>query len=305
MFSEDLKAHLKNVHAYAVTPFKKDDLTQVDLGGLARNLTFLVESGVRVVNVGGGTGEVEALTGAELEALARTALDVADGRALILPTLPGNLKSALELVLRYEKMGARVALAMAPFIRNLVPQNLDGVVNYYQALSEAAGIPFIPYNTQGWPPELFVRLAEVDRIIGVKDPCFFPHNLFKAIKRLGDRFVWIGNKRHDPGVLHFRYQAGIEGFTAGIVNFAPEYELDLHRAALRRDWPRMVEIQEKLAPLERLRTAHGDAAMPKAGLDLVGLTGGAVRPPRVDVNIEGHTAIRDAMQTLGVEIRGA
>ena len=70
----------------------------------------------------------------------------------------------------------------------------------------------MPYNTQAWPPDFFVRLSEIDLIVGIKDPCHVPHNLFRAIQLLGERFVWIGNKRHNPGVLHFRYQAGIEGF---------------------------------------------------------------------------------------------
>ncbi len=302
MFPEDLRQKLRNVHAFAVTPFKRDDLSQLDLDGLARNLAFLIENGVQVINIGGGTGEIEALTDVELLTLAQTALDLAGDRALILPTLPGNLNAALELAPRYEKMDARVMLAMAPFIRNMVPKDLEGVFAYYQTLADASDVPFLPYNTQAWPPEFFARLAEIDRIIGIKDPCHTPHNLFKAIKLLGNRFVWIGNKRHDPGVLHFRYQAGIEGFTTGFTNFAPKYELDLHRSALRQDWPRMVEIQTRLAPLERLRLAYGDATVPKTALDLVGLAGGPVRPPRVDASPNARAEIRTALEALGIEM---
>jgi 4-hydroxy-tetrahydrodipicolinate synthase len=300
----DLRSRLKNVHAFGVTPFRSDDLARLDLDGLSRNLAFMVENGVRVINVGGGTGEIESLTRDELEALAQTALGVAGDRALILPTLPGNLKMALELAPRYEKMGARVVLGMAPFIRNRVPDDLDGVFNYYDVLADASGLPMLVYNTQGWPAEFFVRLAEIDRIVGIKDPCQVPHNLFRAIKLLGDRFVWIGNKRHDPGVLQFRYQAGIEGFTTGFTNFAPEYELELHRAALEEDWPRMVKIQGRLASLEGLRAVHDDAAMLKTSLDLVGLAGGRVRPPRLDVSREGRASIVEALEELGVELKG-
>lgn len=84
-----------------------------------------------------------------------------------------------------------------------------------------------------------MRLADVEQTIVIKDPCFEPHNLFRAIKRLDDRFVWIGNKSHDPGVLHFRFQSGIEAFTASFVNFAPQLELALLRRRIRgigREW---------------------------------------------------------------------
>ena len=159
----------------------------------------------------------------------------------------------------------------------------------------------MPYNTQGWPPEFFARLADIDRIIGVKDPCLgTPHNLFSAIQQLGDRFVWIGNKRHNPGVLHLRFQMGIEGFTAGIVNFAPQFEAELFRLAKDGAWDAMVDLQKRLAPIENLRTQFGDVSLLKAGLDLVGLAGGPARPPRVDVPENARQALSNELTGLGV-----
>jgi dihydrodipicolinate synthase/N-acetylneuraminate lyase len=298
MFSDELKNKLKNVHAYATTPFRADNILQLDLDGLTRNLEFLIDNGVQVINVGGGTGEIETLSAAELMQITEQALKVAANRALITPSLPGNLAMAAELAPQYERLGTQVALAMAPFIRNQVPDDLAGVPQYYRILAEQSGLALLPYNTQGWSAELFAQLADIDKIIGVKDPCQEPHNLFRAIKLLGDKLVWVGNKRHDPGVLHFRYQMGIEGFTAGFINFLPRYELELHQAALRQDWDRMIVLQDQLAPLENLRAHYGDAVI-KAGMDLVGLAGGAVRPPRTNLSREGQDALRDALAALG------
>ena len=302
MGSMVLRDQLKNVHAYATTPFRGDDLFALDLEGLIRNLEFMIAGGIKVINVGGGTGEAEALAAEEFEALASVALKVAAGRALIIPTLPGNLAVARALIPRYVKLGVSVALGMPPLIRNQTPEELEGVFDYYALLAKAGGLALMPYNTQGWKAEFFVRLSQIEAIVGIKDPCFEPHNLFRAIHLLGDRFVWIGNKRHDPGVLQFRYQAGIEGFTAGFVNFAPEYELELHRAALRQDWNLMVQLQEQLAPLERLRASYGDGVL-KAGLDLVGLAGGRVRPPRQDLGAEGRVALAEELRRLGVAVQ--
>jgi dihydrodipicolinate synthase/N-acetylneuraminate lyase len=301
MFPEDLIADLKNVHAYAVTPFKSDDLLSLDLDGLAGNLDFLIESGVKVINVGGGTGEINALTDEELLSLAETALQVAGDRALIVPTLRGNLKSACELAPKMEKLGARIVLAMPPYIRHEVPENPDGIVEHFRIVGEASGLPLLPYNTQTWPADFFERLAEVDQIVGIKDPCKSPHGLFIAIRRLGNRFVWIGNKRHQAGVLHLRFQAGIQGFTAGLINFVPEFELELFRAVTSGDYESAIRLQERLSPLEYLRDVHGDAALPKAGLDLRGHRGGHVRPPRVDVSEEGRQALSTELADLGIQ----
>ena len=42
MHSEELKDKIRNAHAYVTTPFKRDDVTQLDLSGLQKNLEFLI-----------------------------------------------------------------------------------------------------------------------------------------------------------------------------------------------------------------------------------------------------------------------
>ena len=302
--TDRLRRQLKTVHAYAVTPFRADDLLAIDREGFVGNLRFLVERGVGVINVGGGTGEIDALTPAELEWLARSALDAVGDEVLVTPTLPGNTAVAVELASTYHRLGARVCLVMPPYQRNRVPDDLTGVLDHLCMIAAAApGLHLLPYNTQGWSVQFFERLATVEAVIGVKDPCFDDHPLFGAIQRLGDRFVWIGNKRHDPGVLHLRYQAGIDGFTAGFINFLPEPELELARLSQQGDWDAMVDIQRQLAPLERLRNRWGDALI-KAGMDAVGLAGWSVRPPRVNVSVEGRAELADELHgRWGIEVR--
>ncbi len=300
MIDQTLRDQLKNVHGYALTIYQRGDRCALDLDGFARNMAWAADRGVRVFVVAGGTGENDALAPPERVALAECALATVGDRALVVPTLPGNLGEAAQLAPRYEALGLRVALAMAPYTRHEAPADPEGVYQYYAALGTRSGLALMPYNTQGWSAELFERLAVVEPIAAIKDPCADPHPLFRAIKRLGDRFVWIGNKRHDPGVLHFRFQAGIEGFTAGFVNFAPQLELALFAAAQRQDWPLMIELQEQLAPLERLRAHFDDAAMLKATMELMGLAGGAVRPPRMDVPPAGREAIKRELQHLGI-----
>ena len=291
-----LRDRLKTVHAYAVTPFRSDDVLSVNEEGFAGNLDFLVQAGLRVINVGGGTGEIDALTNSELARIAEVALATVGDRALITPTLPGNTGAAVELARRYRDMGARVCLAMAPYQRYGIPDDPQGIVNHLRMIEQhVPALGLLPYNTQGWSLDIFERLAEVDAVVGVKDPCFDDHPLFRAIQRLGDRFVWIGNKRHDPGVLHLRYQAGIEGFTAGFINFLPQAELELEAQARVGDWDAMITGQRRLAPLELLRNKFGDATI-KTGLDLVGLCGGRVRPPRTDMSDEGRAALTDELR---------
>ena len=300
----ELRAALRTVHTYAVTPFRPDDLSAVDHEALAANLRFLVEHGVSVVAVGGGTGEVDALSPDELVAVARTAVEVLGGRAVVVATAPGNLAEALQLLPAYERLGVDVVLALPPHVRWTPPPDPAGTADFYRALAARTSLPLMPYNTQGWDAEMFVRLADIPAIVGVKDPCTDDLPMFRAIQLLGDRFVWIGNKRHDPGVVHLRYQMGMQGFTSGMTNFLPEVELALHAAAVAGDWDRCVLLQRLAAELERARNASDDAAMIKACMDVVGLHGGRVRPPRRDVDPALVPALRAAIERLRSDLAG-
>ncbi|MDP6444027.1 MAG: dihydrodipicolinate synthase family protein [Pirellulaceae bacterium] len=303
--SDELRARLCNVHTYVVTPFRKDDLLAVDFDALQDNLSFLVASGVRVVAIGGGTGEFEALTPHEHVELTRVAIETVGQEAAVIATVPGNIAIAKELLVEYERLGVETVLGMPPLTRGRVPADLTGVVEYYRLLCAETSLPVMPYNTQGWPVEIFCRLAEIDGVVGVKDPCLNSHEMFKAIQQLGDRFIWIGNKRHDPGVVHLRYQMGMEAFTSGQSNFWPGPELELHAAAIRKDWPRMIELQAQCAPLERLRMLSDDAAMVKAAMDIVGLNGGPVRPPRNNITVDARRQLAMTLDELNAPRRSA
>jgi len=279
----DLRDRLRTVHCYAATPFLADDLLAVDHAALASNLDAIVRRGVRVIAVGGGTGECEQLSTGELAAVARTAAEAIAGRAVLIAGLPPDLAEAIPLAAEYATAGVDALLIVPPLIRWRVQSDLEGVARWIETVAARTALPLMPYNVQGWPAEFFERLARIDAVIGVKDPCADPHPFFRAIQRLGDRFVWIGNKRHDPGVAHLRYQMGMQGFTSGMANFLPEPELALHDACLAGDWDRAVRIQALCAPLERARRAADDASVVKVSMEAVGLAGGRVRPPRLDL----------------------
>ena len=175
MIDHALRDQLKDVHAYALTIYQRDDLYALDLDGFARNIAWAADRGVRVFVVAGGTGENDALAPPERLTLAECALATVGERALVVPTLPGNLGEAADLAPRYEALGLRVALAMAPYTRHQVPEDPEGVYQYYEALGTRSGLALMPYNTQGWSAELFERLAAVPQIAAIKDPCVEPH----------------------------------------------------------------------------------------------------------------------------------
>lgn len=274
---------LREVHVYVTTPFT-DDLLKVDLDALQNNLNGLVDRGVRICAVGGGTGEADALSHDEQFEIAKAALESVGKRALVVATLPGNLGEAIPLANRYQELGIPVALALPPLVRGRAVLDAPGIVEYFKVLTANTELPIMPYNNQAWALDFYLGLAELPRIVSIKDAMLDPYQIFRAISRLGDRFVWIGNKSFDPPITHLRYQAGMECFTSGMANFYPEPELALHEACKKGDYVEAIRLQKICAGFSQLRSAADDASAVKAAMDIVGFKGGKVRPPRLNVD---------------------
>lgn len=283
IYPSSLLDALREVHVYVTTPFTEEEL-KVDLDSLQRNLNGLVDRGVRICAVGGGTGEADALSHAEQLEIAKAALESVGKRALVVATLPGNLGEAIPLANKYHKLGIEVALALPPLVRGRAIMESPGIIEYFRVLTSNTELPIMPYNNQAWPLDFYLGLAEIPKIISIKDAMLDPYQIFRAISRLGDRFVWIGNKSFDPPITHLRYQAGMECFTSGMANFYPEPELALHQACKSGDVTEALRLQKICAGFAQLRSAADDASAVKAAMDIVGFKGGKVRPPRLNVD---------------------
>lgn len=288
---------LREVHVYVTTPFT-DDLFNVDSDALQSNLDGLVTRGVKICAVGGGTGEADALSSSEQLLLARNALEAVGDRALVVATLPGNLGEAIPLAQQYEKLGIEVALALPPLVRGRAVLDAPGIVHYFKTLTANTNLPIMPYNNQAWPLDFYLGLAEIPKVISIKDAMLDPYQIFRAISRLGNRFVWIGNKSFDPPITHLRYQAGMECFTSGMANFYPEPELALHEACKKGDVAEAVRLQNICAGFSQLRSAADDASAVKAAMDIVGFKGGKVRPPRLNVDESTRKEIARLLQNI-------
>jgi dihydrodipicolinate synthase/N-acetylneuraminate lyase len=274
---------LKEVHVYITTPFT-DNLLKINESGFQKNLDELVKRGVKICAVGGGTGEADALSHEEQLRIAQLALEAVGDRALVVATLPGNLGEAVPLARKYHAMGIEVALALPPLIRGRTVMDAPGIVQYFKVLTNSTDLPIMPYNNQAWPLDFYLGLADNPRIIAIKDAMLDPLQIFRAIQRLGKRFPWIGNKSFDPPVTHLRYRAGMECFTSGMANFYPEPELALHEACKKGDIDEALRLQKICAGFSQLRSAADDASAVKAAMDIVGFSGGKVRPPRLNVD---------------------
>lgn len=284
MEPEELRSRFSGVIAFPVTPFKAD-LT-LDLAGLRHNLTKLVAHPVCAVVAAGGTGEMYSLTPAEHLQVIKTTVEVVGNRAPVIAGVGFGQQLAVEMARAAEVAGADGILALPPYY----PQaDDDGMFAYYRAIGQATRLGVLIYS-RDWAhfsPAMVERLTSIPTLVAWKDGQGDIRRYQMIINRVGEKLCWIGGAGDDtvPGY----YSIGIRAYTSSIATVAPRLSLRLHELAASGRSAELMELMHKcVIPLYALRSRRKgyEVSAMKALMDMVGLCGGAVRPPLVDVRLE-------------------
>jgi len=281
MHPNTLRNKLSGVIAFPVTPFK-DDLT-LDLPGLHQNLNKLLEYPISAVVPAGGTGEMYSLTPAEyLRVIELTALAVED-RVPVIAGVGFGQRLGVEMAQAAEKAGADGILVFPPYY----PQADDeGLFEYYRSIGKSTRLGMIVYS-RDWArfdPQMVERLTAISNLVAWTDGQGDIRELQSIMHRVGERLHWIGGAGDD--LIGAYYSTGIRTFSSSIATVAPALSLKLHELAAADDNEALAELLATcVIPLFALRARRRgyEVSAMKALMDLVGLNGGPVRPPLVNV----------------------
>ena len=290
------------------TPFGEGE--EVDYEGLRENTSYLVEKrhyGPMVLTPAGSTGEMYALTDEEWRRVVKAVVDEANGKV---PVVPGASHSGTRVAIersRYaEDVGADGVMVVLPYYH--VPDE-EGLYQHYKKLADSVEIGIQPYNNPDvskvyMRPHILRRLVEeTTNIVSVKENTPYIPTLYEHIKLVGDK-VPILQGRGDwwfAATAHL----GVRGYVSGYANFMPEFCIDLLRAGLNGSLNRLREFMERLDPYEEFisrmqgKYAPSTTILPypytgsyimfsvmKATMDILGLRGGHMRLPLVDLKKE-------------------
>jgi len=266
---------------------------------MARNLAYLLDSGVRLLVAGGNTGEFAALAPDEVMAVVRTHVRAARGRARVIAGIGYRLEEAVALGRACIEAGADALMVHHP-IHPYAGQS--GVLAYYEAI--AAGLPGVPLILYVRGPQLAPegvrRLAAVDSVVGVKMGQADVER-FAAFVDTAPEIAWVCGLA-ETWAVPFR-RAGAIGFTSGLANVAPRLSLDLHAALQAGDETAALAIVDRVRPFEALRASRADTAnvaAVKAALDLAGLAGGPSRPPLGPLEPDEHGRLIGILRDMEV-----
>ena len=290
-----LRKKLSGVIAFPVTPFKED--LSLDLPALHENLTTLLQYSISALVVAGGTGEMYSLTPAEYtRVIELTALAVED-RVPVMAGVGFGQRLAVEMAQAAEKAGADGIVVFPPYYPHAED---EGLFEYYRAIGEATHLGMIIYS-RDWAifsPAMVERLTSIPTLVAWKDGHGDIRRLQTIMNHVGDRLRWIGGAGDDMVAAY--YSIGIRTFTSSIATVAPRLSLKLHELGEAGDAETLTDLLNRcVIPLYALRARRRgyEVSAMKAMMDMVGLNGGPVRPPLVNVKPEEEDELRSILAT--------
>jgi 5-dehydro-4-deoxyglucarate dehydratase len=295
MQPNELRKKLQGVISFPCTPFKKD--LSLDLDGLRKNLRSLLKHPIAAIVAPAGTGEIHVLSPTEHLAVVKTTVEEVNGKIPVLTAAGINPPIAADIAKQAAAAGANGILAFPPYYPSMEE---DGIVAYYKSIADATPLGTIIYSRDWFNPSpaLVGKIAQqIPNLIAWKDGQADLRRYQMIQQRLGDRLHWIGGAGDD--MVPAYYSMGIRTYTSSIANVAPKLSLRLHELASAGHSAELTKLMNELiVPLYVLRAKRKgyEVSAMKAMMDMIGLVGGPVRPPLVDLRPDEIKSLKATME---------
>jgi 4-hydroxy-tetrahydrodipicolinate synthase len=269
-----------------VTPF--DANGAVDEGAFVALLHHLAEHGSDGFVVAATTGEAATLTDEEQLRLIELALaERPPGKSIVAGTGANDTRHAVSLTERATELGADALLSVTPYYNRPSPL---GLTRHYEAVAAATDKPVLLYNIPSRTgtnigPELLARLAQIERIDGVKQANA------AELQPIDGLALYAGD---DSSLARTLDLGGVGGVCVSSHVVGPE---------MRRmvDEPqRRAEIDASLQDVYETLFLAPSPTCTKAALNLLGLNGGTTRLPIVDATPGELEAVRAMLARHGL-----
>jgi 5-dehydro-4-deoxyglucarate dehydratase len=217
----------------------------------------------------------------------------------VLTAVGFNQRLAVQMARESSDAGVDGILAFPPYYPNAYD---EGMWDYYRSIGEATRLGMLIYARDwiSFGPAFVERLCSIPNLIAWKDGLGDIRRYQMIINRVGERLHWIGGAGDD--LVPAYYSLGIRTYTSSIANFAPKLSIELHEAALRHDAEQLNRLMSDYVVPHyafRARRKGYEVSVVKAIMDIVGLTGGSVRPPLVNVSSEEILELKKMLENWG------
>ena len=280
-----------------ITPFKNGS---VDEGAFRKLVDFQIANGTHGLVPVGTTGESPTLSHDEHKRVIEMCLDEAGGRVPVIAGAGSNSTAeAVDFTRHASEAGASAALHVTPYYNK---PTQEGLYQHFKAVHDCADIPIIIYNIPGrsivdMTVETMTRLAELPRIVGVKDATSDPVRPIRTRMAMGADFAQLSGE--DASIVPYLAHGG-HGCISVTANVAPKPLSELHEAWQRRDLDTVFSINERLQPLHAALFCETSPGPVKYAASLIGLCEPTARLPICEIAESSKRRVEEAMRHAGL-----
>ena len=278
-----------------ITPFRDGRL---DEEALTKMVEWHIGQGTHGIVPVGTTGESPTLSHDEHCRVIELVVQQAAGRVPVIAGAGSNNPiEAIEYTRVAEKAGADATLHVAGYYNR---PNQDGLDHHFKMVHDETNIPIILYNIPpraivDIQPQTMARLAELPRIIGVKDATGDLSRPWSERQLIKKPFVWLSGE--DATAVAYNIGGGT-GCISVTANVAPKLVAKVQDLTLAGQWEEARALQDTLIPLHQVMFAEPSPAGAKYAASLLGLCTEECRVPVMPLSSATKERIRAAMERL-------
>jgi 4-hydroxy-tetrahydrodipicolinate synthase len=280
----------QGLYTALITPFRQG---KIDYAAFEKLIQWQIEQGVHGLVPCGTTGESPTLSHEEHVQVVEQCVKLAKGKVKVMAGTGSNATDeAILLTKQAEKSGADGALVITPYYNK---PTQEGLYQHFKAIHDATRIPIMVYNVPGrcvvdMSDALTARLAELPRIIGIKDATGNlerPSTLSVALGAKAKKFIQFSGE--DTTAVAFNVQGG-KGVISVTSNIAPKLCAEVQNLSLAGKTKEAIALQQKLMPLHKIMFCETSPGPVKYAASLLKLCREDVRLPLVPPSKE-HKAL--------------
>lgn len=286
---------LKGICVPICTPFDQTG-ERLDETALRNHIDSMLEAGVHIILVCGGTGEFAYLRASEKRRIAEIAARHIDGRAaFMVQTSAINTVDTIEESKHAEGLGADAVMVLPPYFEG---PDRAGVVYHYEKVAGALKTPVMVYNIPqatniDITPDLYGQLLQVENIQYIKDST----GSLIRIQELLATGVSVFNGA-DP-IAFEALVAGCPGCVWGAVNAMPREAVRLYDLVASDKLHEARDLWQRLLPAQLFFWSHFYNAAVKQATNLSGRPVGPCRSPVRPLTEEATAGLTEALAPLG------
>jgi len=304
------REHMRGIWAAALMPFRED--LSIDEEGFRANIDHWIEGlGIDGFFIAGKQGEFFSMSVDERKRSFDLAVSACDGRAqTIMSCSDQNMDVVIDLARHAQACGADYIVVHAPVLHFYKKQD-ETLIRYYETIADKVdiGMALWSHPDSGYlmSPELCNRLADIETVVAIKYSV--PREMYAELTRLASDRILVSTASEEEwldNIIELGWQLYLCSSPPYLIQTAADRRMrDYTDAAFAGNFEEARKIRDSLDPvrsaLRGTRPAEKPHAHQKYWQELLGQTGGRVRPPCLELTEAEKSATRTAFEACGLK----